>query len=168
MGLDIDWDSAIGPAFSPGIHLAEVVNCEQRESRKGTLMLNLDLLGIGRTPPKRLCYDNLMLRGGGASIGTKKLQALGFSKEKPPTSAAVLIGKRVWVCVKKDDSDYAKQKGYDRLAVDISAEGSCCGYWAEDDQPTGSVESSTLTAFELGATSVETSEDAKDDDEVPF
>jgi len=167
--MEIDWEIKEAFLFPPGIYLAEVVGCEERTSRKGDGMLNVEWLHLASSPPKRLCYDNLMLQGGGAGIGTKKLQALGFSKEKPPTSAAALIGKRAWVCVKKDDSDDAKQRGKARLAVDISAEGSCCGYWAEDDQPTGAVESSTLTAFELGATSVETSEDAKDDDmDVPF
>jgi hypothetical protein len=132
----VDWTPEPTGDFAPGIHLGRVAACELKRSEKsGSPYFSVRFVAddpLSETGEKTLCFDVLMLGGAGRSIGQGKLEALGFEKGDPIESPEELIGRRAWLACVKDS-----YKGKERLKVDISADGSVCGYWPEDAAPAG-------------------------------
>jgi len=123
----IDWSSEDRKQLEPGTYHVEVLTAEERTSRKGDTYFNVGLGAID-FGGRRLCYDNIMLEGGGRSMGQAKLVALGIEKGTPEVHPDSLIGLRAYAFVSIEEFN-----GKKRLSVDISR-GSHCGYWLESEK----------------------------------
>ena len=116
-------------ALKPGVYLAEIKNAVQKTSKAtGDAYLALHLVAVD-FGGAFLCFDNAMLEGGGANIGSAKLSAFDLDPGDnfEPNE---LIGRRVYV-----DCVLDTYEGVDRLKVAISRRDSRCGYWPEADGP---------------------------------
>ena len=134
MSPRINWEEYDSSAsqfesVKPGIHHVVVASAEERESKKGDAYFSVRLKQADGEAT--VCFDTIMLSGKGLAMGLSKLAMLGFVPgEREEILAAELIGKKAWISAKEDTYE-----GKTRLAVDISARGSRCGYWPEEDPP---------------------------------
>lgn len=117
-----DWDAAKNTELKPGIYQVEVVACTPKTSQSGNRMWSVRLHAVEFDA--MLCYDNMMLTGKGAGMTAAKLELLGFARGSQ-VDAPDLVGRRAWVSVLEKEYN-----GKVNLAVDISAPGSKCGYFA--------------------------------------
>lgn len=124
--VEIDWEAS-ELSRPPGTYYAEVSDCELKTSRKGDPYFNLRYVQVDGGN-QTLCYDIIMLKGGGWGIGKSKLKGLGFGSETS-IEASDLIGRRAYLALREDESP----TGIARLAVDIAV--GDCGMWREDDPP---------------------------------
>ena len=133
MGGLVDWSPEPSGEFGPGIHLGRVAKCELRKSEKtGSRYFNVQFVADDPLGGEEstLCFDVIMLEGRGRSIGQGKLKALGFEEGEAIESSQDLIGRRAWLACARETYN-----GKERLKVDISADGSLCGYFFEDQPP---------------------------------
>ena len=130
----IDWEDYDSSAsqyqsIQPGIHHVVVASAEERESAAGNAYFSVRLKQVDGNAT--VCFDTIMLSGKALGMGLTKLAMLGFVPgEQKEILAAELIGKKAFVSCKEDTYE-----GKTRLVVDITARGSRCGYWPEEDPP---------------------------------
>lgn len=115
----------------PGTYYVQIRNAEEKSSSKGDPMLKLELFRVGGG---KLCYENLMGEGAGASIAIRKLKVLGLDPRIEPIETASLIGRKLWVVCK--ESQRCDKQGNPWLEVDLRA-GENCGWYSEANPPTG-------------------------------
>jgi len=151
--------------FGPGNYLAEVKRCEFKKSSNGHPMFSVMLAAVDHDM-QMLCFDTLMLGGGGHGIGIAKLDRLGFA-DREALEPGELVGARAIVAV-----DMGEYQGKKRLEVDIGAEGSKCGYWLwdGDDAPpvVGAAPVSTLAPIQPVTAEVPLEDSALFDDDEDF
>ncbi len=115
-------------SLPPGKYRAEITEAFESTAKSGSSMVTVKLCAVDHDMGF-LCMDRFMLEGGGASIGSAKLAALGIRPGKQ-FEVEELLGRRVSAgCVVET------YQGDDKLAVDINAPGSECGYWPETQPP---------------------------------
>lgn len=96
----------------PGTHFAEIAECTLKHSKpsekspSGEDYFSVKLI-LPDSAGEYLCHDNLMLGGGGATMGIAKLKTLGFFRrgEEEDIEPHQLVGKRVWVTVGNETYD---------------------------------------------------------------
>ena len=142
----IDWESFNDSPHqfqnpAPGIYHVKVASCEERTSKAGNVYFSVRLTKVDGD--QTVAFDTIMLSGKGVPMGLAKLTALGFIPgDKEELLAAELLGKRAYVSVKEDEYE-----GKTRLVVDISASGSKCGYWDEENPPEAAADLDIETPF---------------------
>lgn len=115
-----------------GTYHVEVLEAEDQVAKtSGSRMIRLILVEPD-TDGQVVCYDRLMIEGGGMGITKKKLQALGINLDAADFDSQDLIGRRFHVAVKFGKPN---DQGKRFLEVDIAAKGSKCGYWSEAEPP---------------------------------
>ena len=131
--MKIDWSAGDFALGGPGLHLVTVEAAEEKRSKGGDAYFNLRLSTStfeGKTAT--LCFDILMVQGGGAGIGLAKLKALGFDSAREVISPEDIVGRRAWVNVDVDEYE-----GKKRLKVVTEFNPFACGYWPETAPPDG-------------------------------
>jgi len=133
VNMNKEADSAGGPPEA-GVHLWEVLKCEEAESRNKDPMFKVEasrVTGDGRF------YDTIMLAGPGWGIGKAKLKALGveddFEGELDPLD---LIGKHFWCSTGLET--YTNKEGKQRQKLKaLIDELEHCGYQHVSNVPPG-------------------------------
>ena len=118
----------------PGVDLWEVIQCSHSRSQAGTDMLKLKFARVSNSSDH--LFDNIMLDGGGWSIGKQKLAALvdpGFAGDIDPLD---FVGRRLWL--ETGVQEYTKKDGGKGQSLKVLIEGlKHAGYQREDDPPPG-------------------------------
>lgn len=132
--MKIDWNASSSGGYGPGLHLVMVGKAEEKRSKKGDAYFNLRLDTESFDGNKgTLCFDVVMVQGGGAGIGLAKLKALGFDNARDVIEPEDIQGRRAWVNV-----DFEWYDGKKRLKVVTNFEPTfTCGYWPENEKPEG-------------------------------
>lgn len=98
----IDWsDDFDGPSLRAGAYHFEVAKAEYKKSAKGDEMLVLRLVALDHNRV-HLCYDRLMLEGGGRFYARPRLIALGLEKGEQP-DADYFVGRQGWAHVVEEE-----------------------------------------------------------------
>jgi len=118
-----DEEAASNECPPNGKYLVEIIEAERGSSKGGDGMLTIKMKIVEGGFQGTHIYDNLMMTGRGAGIGSAKAKAFGITlKSGEEVKEAEFVGRRAHLFGRQE-----KYKGFVNLKSDIE-QGDYCGY----------------------------------------